>query len=1032
MRSCAISAHLCSAFARVHVTQAFETCLVDENTTYEYNFMPSAHCNVIEEIKVNVAEHSRFTSVGNDHSSRPYSIKIGHISRGERVEVHVIYLVFLKSHKLNTRKFTIPADVAPSVLLDHTASQSMERPQAVHLATPTENGLFVKLHISTDTKTNPPPPLPNVQCTSHEFVVQSHRTSSALICHGSQRTGLSRNMVFSVTDDLCSTNPHGWVEVFPTNPNLGDPEDPAASVRQTYLWSFIFQFCAPRATTQKRSCLIIAIDLLHTSSQVHQASLCKYLKSQLSQIPEHVAVNVIAYTPVLSCAFLAPENRSDVSVEQVGDFISQIRIPDKGGDLLEPLRTELSKYPTARQLLLITDTTTEEYLAPIFQLCGDLETRALAFLVGDEKPLLSCGLRYTMKSQGNYVYRINNSSKIHSFKHSLKDAFLRASDPVCVDAYLDWGPLVVNTIPKLLPPLFSSSVYTVVGYSSCHNSNRRPIVRLGCRSFSDNTDVWLSPLPFSGVTVLTANTLLKQPLSTNGSLHLNSAVKDISARIHSSSVPPVTNSIGRGPPMRTPNFAPPNSGRINRSLSGSNIPAMESSVSHSPVSPLQIHAIQSEHVSLGHLPHSHSMQMAHPQRTPPTSPNGTLPSDSLASVSSPTPLSQSAQSNSPRSIRSQALRMHKSVHALFELVPETFSYTLQMSLPEAYPMALHFAIQRIEELRGTTQLSTCDMELARACSDYVINGPRFNECLNKGATVEPHCTVNCVQVRDLVLAYIEKNGLKEPIKCPVVEAYGASKQGPRPSMEDCYILLPHINSLYDLKPGHPPEAFYAIFDGHRGHFAAQYSRINLHHQIYTDPSYYSDPQQAITNAYVKTDRTFNLYAPARKLTAGCTAVTAMLTGRNKLVVANVGDSEAVLCSAGKAVRLTTMHNPLLASEKVRVTDAGGCIVWYGTWRVNGILAVTRSIGDYQNEQVIADPAICERTLTPEDEFLVLGSDGLFDVLGHQVVVDIVKKLLQENVAPKDIPEKLVDAAMEAKTKDNTTVLIIFFNRTVNM
>ncbi len=80
-----------------------------------------------------------------------------------------------------------------------------------------------------------------------------------------------------------------------------------------------------------------------------------------------------------------------------------------------------------------------------------------------------------------------------------------------------------------------------------------------------------------------------------------------------------------------------------------------------------------------------------------------------------------------------------------------------------------------------------------------------------------------------------------------------------------------------------------------------------------------------------------------------------------MVISNVGDSEAILCRGGKAVQLSTLHSPANEKEKARIcmsllfccgnlrfekTDAaGGTVVFYGTWRVNGVLAVTRSIGD---------------------------------------------------------------------------------------
>lgn len=61
----------------------------------------------------------------------------------------------------------------------------------------------------------------------------------------------------------------------------------------------------------------------------------------------------------------------------------------------------------------------------------------------------------------------------------------------------------------------------------------------------------------------------------------------------------------------------------------------------------------------------------------------------------------------------------------------------------------------------------------------------------------------------------------------------------------------------------------------------------------------------------------------------------------------------------------------------------------------GLLAVTRSFGDHSiKEFVIADPFISSLSITPECEFVVLGCDGVFDVLSDEEVCAIVKECIQ--------------------------------------
>lgn len=82
----------------------------------------------------------------------------------------------------------------------------------------------------------------------------------------------------------------------------------------------------------------------------------------------------------------------------------------------------------------------------------------------------------------------------------------------------------------------------------------------------------------------------------------------------------------------------------------------------------------------------------------------------------------------------------------------------------------------------------------------------------------------------------------------------------------------------------------------------------------------------------------------------------------------------MLCRAGKAVRLTYDHKGSDKQEAKRITDAGGFVM---SGRVNGVLAVTRSLGDSSmKEFVVGSPYTTETQLCDEDEFLILACDGV--------------------------------------------------------
>ena len=96
--------------------------------------------------------------------------------------------------------------------------------------------------------------------------------------------------------------------------------------------------------------------------------------------------------------------------------------------------------------------------------------------------------------------------------------------------------------------------------------------------------------------------------------------------------------------------------------------------------------------------------------------------------------------------------------------------------------------------------------------------------------------------------------------------------------------------------------------------------------------------------------------------------------RRVLYSANAGDARGVLCRGGKAVRLTYDHKGSDKQEAKRITDAGGFVM---SGRVNGVLAVTRSLGDSSmKEFVVGAPYTTETELCDDDEFLVLACDGV--------------------------------------------------------
>jgi serine/threonine protein phosphatase PrpC len=87
------------------------------------------------------------------------------------------------------------------------------------------------------------------------------------------------------------------------------------------------------------------------------------------------------------------------------------------------------------------------------------------------------------------------------------------------------------------------------------------------------------------------------------------------------------------------------------------------------------------------------------------------------------------------------------------------------------------------------------------------------------------------------------------------------------------------------------------------------------------------------------------------------------------------------------------HKPNMREERLRIERAGGMVAWAGTWRVAGVLAVSRAFGDRPLKRfIIPTPDIQEEVLTHKDDCVILATDGVWDVVTNQVHVHKVVAL----------------------------------------
>lgn len=235
-------------------------------------------------------------------------------------------------------------------------------------------------------------------------------------------------------------------------------------------------------------------------------------------------------------------------------------------------------------------------------------------------------------------------------------------------------------------------------------------------------------------------------------------------------------------------------------------------------------------------------------------------------------------------------------------------------------------------------------------------------------------------------------------------------------MEDC--LVSEFKMIDENELG-----LFAIFDGHMGHDVAKYLQENLFHNILKQSDFWTDTKNALKNAYQTTDKEILEQSP-RLGKGGSTAVTAILINGQKLVVANVGDSRAVISKKGVAKQLSVDHEP--SKEKKLIESKGGFVsnIPGDVPRVDGQLAVARAFGDKSlKRHLSSEPDIAVEIVDDDVEFVILASDGLWKVMSNQDAVDSVRSIKDSHAAAKH----LTDEALLRKSKDDISCIVVRFH-----
>ncbi|CAD8085270.1 unnamed protein product [Paramecium primaurelia] len=274
--------------------------------------------------------------------------------------------------------------------------------------------------------------------------------------------------------------------------------------------------------------------------------------------------------------------------------------------------------------------------------------------------------------------------------------------------------------------------------------------------------------------------------------------------------------------------------------------------------------------------------------------------------------------------------------------------------------------------------------------------------------------------------------------------YAASgMQGWRRSMEDAHI---HVCDLV------PDVSVFGIFDGHGGKEIAIFVERHFIEELQRNKNFKDQKfQEALQETFLKMDELILTPEGQKEInqikggdeevsTAGCTANVALFH-KNILYVANTGDSRSVLCRNNTNYDMSHDHKPDNYLEKQRIEKARGFV---SDGRINGSLNLSRALGDLEykkdirlklNEQLlIAHPDIEKVELTLNDQFLLMGCDGIFETLSHQDLIKFInQKLDDQPVTPyilgkvaEDILDHLIAPDISTGIGcDNMTTIIIY-------
>ncbi|XP_002516975.2 probable protein phosphatase 2C 34 isoform X2 [Ricinus communis] len=288
-----------------------------------------------------------------------------------------------------------------------------------------------------------------------------------------------------------------------------------------------------------------------------------------------------------------------------------------------------------------------------------------------------------------------------------------------------------------------------------------------------------------------------------------------------------------------------------------------------------------------------------------------------------------------------------------------------------------------------------------------------------------------------------------------------SKRGQKGINQDCFIVWEEFGCQEDM-------IFCGIFDGHGpwGHVVAKrvkesvpssllcnwqetlaLTSLDMDFEMELDRNLHQFDiwKQSYLKTYATVDQELKQHPEIDAFSSGSTALTIVKQGEH-LVIANVGDSRAVLATISDdgslaSLQLTTDFKPNLPQEAERITQSNGRVFClhdepgvYRVWMPDGKrpgLALSRAFGDYcvKDFGLISIPDVTQRSITSRDQFVILATDGLWDVISNQEAVQIVSSTPDRQKAAKRLVQSAVRAWKYKKrglATDDISAICLFF------